>query len=855
MNSLKKGGYITYGNRNTIWSPADGQPCMDHDRLSGEGIQVQEYVIVLTELLRSHVNNNAVYGSVAADETVFLACATLRPETMCGQTNVWIKPDGEYLLIRIGDMKVIVTSKHAANNMAYQGFNNGKPMGEMDVVKTILGKDLINCIVHAPLTPYPEIPVLPLLTISMTKGTGVVTSVPSDAPDDYAALKDVLTNNENIVTEYNIDLKLLENIKPIEIIEIPEYGRAAASRLCEERGVKSQHDKELLKEIKDLCYTKGFYEGVMISGPFTGNRVQDCKVLCRTYLVERGQAFVYGEPEAEIIARSGCVCVVAKTDQWFIDYGEEKWKQAALDALSRIDTYNDEVKSQFERVLDWLKQWALSRTFGLGTRIPWDEQFLVESLSDSTIYNAFYTIADVLQNSNLYGDGCPVDFKLLDDDFFDYVFDLSDTIQEKHKQYTEIMQKLKQSFTFYYPVDLRCSGKDLVPNHLTFFIYNHCAVWSKNPEYWPRGIRANGHLMLNEKKMSKSTGNFMTAIQSIETYSADGVRYALADAGDGNDDANFKTDTAVQAGVKLTQLLAIDQAILSRAVERENINTTKDLIFQAQFYDCAARCNKQFERCLFREGMITLMNEMNKARDLYIKTCDQENEHPAKSLVFEFIKLQTQLIATICPHIAEEIYHTILGFQETIFKSALDQEYLDQQQFKFAKYQNTYEQIQSMIARLKYRYTDAVKPKKDGTIPPKPKTGVVYVATEFLEWQAQVITYLGEEYAKCGGNFDKSIIGNARAYALDTLKVDAKETKKIVKLVSDVLALAKTEGQEAFVVKMPFDEKLVYQEYSFLMCQSMFLEKVDVYRVGEGPLPAEKCGAAQPGRPIIFFDM
>lgn len=30
-----------------------------------------------------------------------------------------------------------------------------------------------------------------MLTISMDKGTGVVTSVPSDAPDDYAALRDL----------------------------------------------------------------------------------------------------------------------------------------------------------------------------------------------------------------------------------------------------------------------------------------------------------------------------------------------------------------------------------------------------------------------------------------------------------------------------------------------------------------------------------------------------------------------------------------------------------------------------------------------------------------------------------------
>jgi hypothetical protein len=47
----------------------------------------------------------------------------------------------------------------------------------------------------------------------------------------------------------------------------------------------------------------------------------------------------------------------------------------------------------------WLQQWACSRSFGLGTRLPWDEQYLIESLSDSTIYMAYYTIAHYLQVS------------------------------------------------------------------------------------------------------------------------------------------------------------------------------------------------------------------------------------------------------------------------------------------------------------------------------------------------------------------------------------------------------------------------------------------------------------------------
>lgn len=40
----------------------------------------------------------------------------------------------------------------------------------------------------APNAVHERIYVLPLLTILMNKGTGIVTSVPSDSPDDYTAL-------------------------------------------------------------------------------------------------------------------------------------------------------------------------------------------------------------------------------------------------------------------------------------------------------------------------------------------------------------------------------------------------------------------------------------------------------------------------------------------------------------------------------------------------------------------------------------------------------------------------------------------------------------------------------------------
>jgi leucyl-tRNA synthetase len=48
--------------------------------------------------------------------------------------------------------------------------------------------------------------------------------------------------------------------------------------------------------------------------------------------------------------------------------------------------------------------------------------------------------------------------------------------------------------------------------------------------------------------MSKSTGNFLTLSDAINKFSADGMRLALADAGDSVEDANF-VEAMADAGI------------------------------------------------------------------------------------------------------------------------------------------------------------------------------------------------------------------------------------------------------------------------------------------------------------------
>lgn len=66
-------------------------------------------------------------------------------------------------------------------------------------------------------------------------------------------------------------------------------------------------------------------------------------------------------------------------------------------------SYSEEARHNFEFTLDWLCEHACSRSYGLGSRIPWDEKYLIESLSDSTIYMAYYTVAYLLQGGVFNG--------------------------------------------------------------------------------------------------------------------------------------------------------------------------------------------------------------------------------------------------------------------------------------------------------------------------------------------------------------------------------------------------------------------------------------------------------------------
>ncbi len=526
--------------------------------------------------------------------------------------------------------------------------------------------------------------------------------------------------------------------------------------VCEEFKIKSQNDTEKLAQAKAKVYLSGFYEGVMLVGEHSGKKVSEAKPIIQEMLRSSGQAVKYMEPEKTVISRSGDECVVALCDQWFLDYGEAGWLAETTKALDQLETYTDEVRKNFKVTLGWLKGHACSRQYGLGSRLPWAEEWLIESLSDSTIYMAYYTVVHHLQGGKLNGQGeCSplgIAAEQMTPAVWDYVFFPNAPPPADSTIPREKLDILKREFEYWYPLDLRVSGKDLVPNHLTYMLYNHTAMWPGMPQYWPRSVRANGHLLLNNEKMSKSTGNFLTLAEAIERYSADGVRFALADAGDGVEDANFIEKQAENGMLKLHAFISWAKEVVegppeAYRSEAEPLSSFEDRAFSSLMDELIQRTDAHYSGLLFKEALKSGFFEFQDARDKYRELSARTGMH--RGLLLRFIEAQAVMLAPICPHTAEHIVRDVLGRKEGTVQSAPWPASGTPDRSIIQSFNYFFEACHSFRVRYKNYLVVAgksVKGKPAAAVA-KPTHGTVYVARTFPKWQSIILTTLKAMFA------------------------------------------------------------------------------------------------------------
>jgi leucyl-tRNA synthetase len=790
FNTLKKKGYVIKGKFPVVWCDKCNNAVSDHSRSEGEGETAQEFTLLKFE-----------FGNK------FIVAATLRPETVYGQTNLWVGPNNEYVQAKVND-EIWVISEECAEKLKDQERN-------IEIIKKIKGYELIGKTVKAPGIKR-EIPIFPSSFCATDKGTGIVTSVPSDAPDDYIGLVD-LQNDEVECKKYSLDIEKVRAIEPIAIIDTPGLGDMAAVKVCQDMKIKTQHERKKLEEAKKLVYKKGFYEGKMnkTCGEYAGWKVETAKDKMKDDLIKSGDAELLYEMTGKVVCR--CLTpskIKIVDDQWFIDYGNLQWKKVAHKCLNQMNLYPEKSREQFNYVIDWLHRWACTREEGLGTKLPWDEKWLIESLSDSTLYMAFYTITHLLKE-------IPED--KVTDELFNYIL-LGIGDVKSFGEFTGKVEHMKNEFNYWYPVDFRNSGKDLVQNHLTFFIFNHIAIFQEDK--WPKGIGVNGWVLVDGQKMSKSLGNIIPLHEMPTKFGVDASRLTILSGGEGIDDPNWDSNFARSQKSKLAQFYEF--CIENYDQGRDGRNDVDEWM-ESKLNEVIRDTTEQMELTMFRTAIQKGYFDLQRSIKWYMKRCDEVN----KDLMKQIIETQLIMLTPFTPFMCEEVWEKIGNNKDgNSFISATKWPNYDEKKINIELNQKEYF-ISGVIEDIRA----VLKLVKKDTAENKPSQIKLFVSHDWKYILFKELDKLLEETRNPGEIMKKLM-------AMDELRKYGKDISRTVpKLVSSG--------------KMPSFVSSVEEEYEFLAKNGDFLNKefgCEIEIVKAADSKEGKAGQASPGKPAILVE-
>jgi leucyl-tRNA synthetase len=334
-------------------------------------------------------------------------------------------------------------------------------------------------------------------------------------------------------------------------------------------------------------------------------------------------------------------CIVKiLSDQWFLNYSEPQWKELAHEAIGQMNIYPETAKPWFNTVIDWLREWACARTTGFGTPLPWGKGWIIETLSDSTVYMAFYTINKHIKQNNIKPES-------LTPDVFDYIF-LGKGEAEEIGATTginpELLEAMRNEFQYWYPLDFRNSAKELVPNHLSFCVFHHAALFPR--QYWPKSIGVNGMLMVEGQGMHKSKGNFITMKGAVEKYGADATRCGLMLGAEGMDDPDWRADNVNDLKTKFESLMSFVSNIIATAKNDDNTALERWLQSRRQqrVKDVTAALDELKTRTALQTALFETWNDLR----WYIQRKGNTNAKALGEAVRDWLKMLTPFAPFMC---------------------------------------------------------------------------------------------------------------------------------------------------------------------------------------------------------------
>ena len=666
FEKYKEKGYLTKEKYPVLYSPEDESAMGEDDIKEGDINPVEKMEFTLLKF---------------KFKDKFLIAATLRPETVFGQTNLWINPEVKYIEAQVGK-ETWILSKEAVKKIEYQrkdikekGYTKEKLVGEY-VIAPVINRKLI---------------ILPSKFVDPDIGTGIVISVPSDAPYDYVALKNLQDMKElDKRKNYGFTLEQIEDIEEIEVIPIIEterYGDKAGVKAVEEAQIILIDDPKLEKLTQEV-YKEGYHNGVMlkICGKYSGMKVIEAKDKIKQEMIKKNEANVMYETSHKAFSRSGGKIIVAVLDdQWFLDFNAKGWKEEASRCLEKMELIPPTMKKQFEDTFSWLDKRPCARKRGLGTLLPFDKNWVIESLSDSTIYMTLYTINHLIRKYKLKREN-------LSYEFFEYVYLGKGKLEEISKKTSvkkEFLKEMRDNFEYWMPVDHRHTFVLHLSNHLSFMIFAFAGLFEE--KYWPKKISFHGLVLSEKEKMSKSKGNVVTLLDVKEKYGADVFRFYMTYSTNLMGAFDWKEQEAQNAKSTAERVyFAIEEAVKNS--KKEDF----DDYYKHKFEKIKKQASEMIEIMKLREyNMVVIYDLLSLVGKAKLSLGKKELAAFYEYILADWIKL----ISLVMPHIAEELWYKKgnKGFVSTQKWVIVDESRIIEQ---FDKIEDTVEKVVSDIQNI-----------------------------------------------------------------------------------------------------------------------------------------------------------
>jgi leucyl-tRNA synthetase len=812
FQKLRERGYISRGSHPVGWCPKDGNPVGQHDTVGDVEPEIGEFTLL----------------KFRQDGLVF-PTGTLRPETVFGVTNIWVNPKVKYVKAKVDGEQWIV-SQESVEKLIHLN-------RKVEVLATFDGKELVGKYVENPMTKA-RMPILPADFVDPKNVTGVVMSVPAHAPYDLVALEN-LQKASSQLEQYGVKPEIVDSVKPISLIEVPGYSDVPAADVVKKMGIKVQTDPKLEDATKEL-YRHEFHNGKMKknTGKYYGSSVAEAKDLVKQDLIREGKATtMYELLNRPVLCRCKTECIVKIfEDQWFIDYGKKDWKVLAHKNLDLMEILPEELRQEFNNVIDWLHEKACARKSGMGTRLPWDKAWIIESLSDSTIYMAYYTLVKSIKQQKIRPEQ-------LTDEVFDYVFIGAGEPKQLAKKTgleVKVLEQMRSEFKYFYPLDSRHSGRDLVPNHLTFMIFNHTAIFPE--ELWPQQIATNGSVMMEGAKMSKSFGNIIPLREALVKFGADPIRLSVMSAAELLQDADFSPTIAKSMRDRLTRLCKFVSEHTKKAGRTKAASkalTAIDRWMLSRLQEHVRKATEAMEKLAVRKAIHTIIYELDQDFQWYQKRTAELGEKRRVNvdhLVGEVIDAQVRMLAPVAPHVCEELWELMGGKGFVSFASwpSVDESKVDV----------VAEENEKLVTSVLEDTQNILK--ATGTVPKK----VCYYVSAEWKWE----TWLNAlEKSVAGKITQKDLMKDLMAKP--ELRAKADKVSKFVGQMVDELNRMPGERKKQLLQARSIDEFQALCDAEGFLGKELNAE-VEVFGEEESELydPKSRAQLAKPFRPAIFVE-